>query len=301
MDYFKSIPLKFHFIRTNFDNYIQINRIKLSDKFIDIDQLIKEKNPRLYKWIPGFLLRYLKKTIHQKESNDVIRENEGKNGYEFSVDVIKRLEIKVEVEGLENIPNSGSVIFACNHPLGGMDALAIIQEVYPIRPDMKFVVNDLLLHLPNLKDLFTGVNKHGANSKESLTQLNELFASDRAIFVFPAGLVSRKKRGKVEDLEWKKTFITRSKKYNTPVIPVYLDGELSNFFYRLSNLRTGIGIKANIEMFYLVDELFNQKGKTLELKFGKSISYETFDHTKKDLQWAEWVKEKAYALKSTIK
>lgn len=269
----------------------------LSDKFIDIDLLIKEKNPRLYKWLPGFILRYLKKTIHQEQVNDIIRDNEGNNGYEFALNVLNRLDIKVEVKGLENIPKTGSVIFACNHPLGGMDALAIIEKAFPIRPDMKFVVNDLLLHLPNLKDLFTGVNKHGSNSKESLTTLNELFASERAIFVFPAGLVSRKKKGHVVDLEWKKTFITRSKKFKSPVIPVYLDGELTNFFYRLSNFRTAIGVKANIEMFYLVDELFRQKGKTLSLKFGKSIPYELFDNSKKDLEWADWVKTKTYALK----
>ena len=182
-----------------------------------------------------------------------------------------------------------------------MDALAIIKEVYPIRSDLKFVVNDLLLNLPNLKDLFTGVNKHGSNSKESLTALNELFASERAIFVFPAGLVSRRKKGKVEDLEWKKTFITRSKKFQTPVIPVHIDGELTSFFYRLSNFRSRVGIKANIEMLYLVDELFKQKGKTLRIKFGKSISYNTFDKTKKDLEWAQWVKDKAYALQTTVK
>ncbi len=278
--------------------------MELKDKFIDIDALIKDKNPRLYKFMPGFLLRYLKRTIHQDETNEAIHENKGKSGYEFALDVIRRMEITVEVSGLENIPEKGRAIFACNHPLGGMDALAVIKEVFPIRPDMKFVVNDLLLHLPNLKDLFTGVNKHGANSKESLTALDELFASERAIFVYPAGLVSRKKKGKVEDLEWKKTFITRSKKYKTPVIPVHLDGELSNFFYRLSNFRTRIGVKANIEMFYLVDELFKQKGNTLRLKFGKSIPYDTFDHTKKDLEWAQWVKAKASALagqKPTLK
>lgn len=273
----------------------------MEDKFIDIDQLIQDKNPRLYRWMPGFLIRYLKRTIRQRESNEVIRDNKGANGYEFSIDVIKRLGIKVTVEGMENVPKSGGAIFAVNHPLGGMDALAIIQEVYPIRTDLKFVVNDLLLQLPNLKDLFTGVNKHGTNSKDSLTALNELFASERAIFLFPAGLVSRRKKGKVADLEWKKTFITRSKKYKRPVIPVHIDGELTAFFYRLSNFRSRIGIKSNIEMLYLVDELFKQKGKTLHIKFGKSISYNTFDKTKKDLEWAQWVKDKAYALQMTTK
>ena len=268
------------------------------DKFIDVDALIREKNPRLSRMLPGFIKRYLKKTIHQKEVNAIIRENEGTDGYTFALNILERFDITVETQGLENVPKEGGAIFVCNHPLGGMDALAIIKEVYPIRPDMKFVVNDLLLHLPNLKDLFTGVNKHGTNTKASLTALNELFSSDRAIFVFPSGLVSRRKRGKVEDLEWKKTFVTRAKKYQKPVIPVFLDGELSNFFYRLSAFRSSVGIQSNIEMLYLVDELFRQKGKTLPLRFGKSISYNVFDRSKRDLEWAAWVKAKTYALKA---
>lgn len=268
------------------------------DKFIDVDALIREKNPRLSRMLPGFIKGYLKKTIHQKEVNAIIRENEGADGYTFALNILERFDITVETRGLENVPKEGGAIFVCNHPLGGMDALAIIKEVYPIRPDMKFVVNDLLLHLPNLKDLFTGVNKHGTNTKASLTALNELFSSDRAIFVFPSGLVSRRKRGKVEDLEWKKTFVTRAKKFQKPVIPVFLDGELSNFFYRLSAFRSGVGIQSNIEMLYLVDELFRQKGKTLPLRFGKSISYNVFDRSKQDLEWAAWVKAKTYALKA---
>jgi putative hemolysin len=126
--------------------------------------------------------------------------------------------------------------------------------------------------------------------------LNDLFASERAVFVFPAGLVSRRKRGVVKDLEWKKTFITRAKKFETPVVPVFIEGELSSFFYRLANFRTAIGVKANIEMLYLVDELFNQKGKTLRLRFGESIPYQTFDKHKKDIEWAQWVKDQCYAL-----
>jgi len=271
--------------------------MKDEDKFIDLDNLIREKNPRLNRLLPRFIVRYLKKTIHQEEVNKVLHDNKGADGFTFSLNVLERYNISVETQGIENVPQDGGAIFVCNHPLGGMDALAIIKEVHPIRPDMKFVVNDLLLHLPNLKDLFVGVNKHGTNTKDSLAELNELFASDRAIFVFPAGLVSRRKRGKVEDLEWKKTFVTRAKKYKKPVIPVFLDGELSNFFYRLSNIRSGVRIKANIEMLYLVDELFRQKGKTLPLKFGKPISYETFDRSKKDIEWAAWVKSKTYALK----
>ena len=267
------------------------------DKFIDVEQLIASKNPKLLKRTPKFLINYLKKKLHQDEINAFIDDHEGDNGYIFSREIIKYFNIKVEIQGMENIPKEGGVIITLNHPLGGMDAIAIIDEFYPYREDFKFIVNDLLMNLENLKDMFVGVNKHGTNSKEGLEQVDELYASDQVIFVFPAGLVSRRKRGKVEDLEWKKTFITRSRKYHKNVIPCYIDGELTKFFYRLANFRSSIGIKANIEMLYLVDELFKQKNKTIRLQFGKPISYENFDRSKKDSEWAQWVKSKVYELR----
>lgn len=269
----------------------------MTEKFIDIEKIIRDKNPRILKWMPRFILRYLKRILHEDEVNQGIYENRDVYGYQFCVNIINRFDIKVKIEGVENIPKSGGSIFACNHPLGGFDALALVQEVDPIRHDIKFVVNDILLHLNSLKGMFVGVNKHGTNTKESLTELNNLFASEQAVFVFPAGLVSRKKRGIVKDLDWQKTFITRSKKFHRNVIPVFIDGELSNRFYRIANFRKFIGIKANIEMLYLVDELFKQRNKTIIIKFGKPIPYEVFDKSKSDLEWANWVREKVYELR----
>jgi putative hemolysin len=270
---------------------------QMAEKFIDIEKIIGEKNPRVLKWMPRFILRYLKRILHEDEVNKAISETKDIYGYDFCVNIINRFQIKVALEGTENIPKTGGAIFSCNHPLGGFDALAIIQDVNPIRSDIKFVVNDILLNLHSLKGMFVGVNKHGTNTKESLEELNKLFESDQAVFVFPAGLVSRKKKGKVEDLEWKKTFVTRSKKFQRDVIPVYIDGKLSNWFYGLANFRKFIGIKANIEMLYLVDELFKQKNKTITIKFGKPIPFSTFDKTKSDPEWADWVKKKVYEMR----
>ncbi|MFK8037992.1 MAG: 1-acyl-sn-glycerol-3-phosphate acyltransferase [Crocinitomicaceae bacterium] len=268
----------------------------MSEKFIDIDKIIAEKNPKLKRWMPGFLLRYLKKILHQKEINAIIESSEDMDGYEFCNYVLKEFNISIETKGLEHIPQSGGAIFAANHPLGGMDALAIIKEVIPLRPDLKFVVNDILLHLKPLKNLFIGVNKIGSNSKNNIADLNAEFEKPQCVFVFPAGLVSRKKKGIVKDLVWKKTFISRAKKFDKDVIPLFLDGELSNFFYRLSNIREKIGVKANIEMLYLVNELFKQKNRTLKLYFGKPIPHSTFNKSKTDIEWANFVKQEAYRL-----
>lgn len=273
----------------------------MSSKKIDIENLIRSKNPRLLRWMPKFILNYIKRVIHQEETNEFIDRNKELNGFEFSEDIVRELEITVSTSGLENIPKTGGAIVAMNHPLGGMDAISIITQVYPIRKDIKFVVNDILLHLDNLKGLFVGVNKHGSNAKDALRALNELYESDQLIFVFPAGMVSRRKRGQVEDLEWKKTFITRARKTGKPIIPVYVEGELTRFFYRLANIRKNLGVRANIEMFYLVDELYQQKGKHIHVTFGEAIQPDTFDSSKKDEEWAQWVKNKTYSLRPNKK
>jgi len=270
----------------------------LKEKFIDIEKVIKEKNPKLLKVLPKFIINYLKRVAHQEEVNEILHDFKDIYDYEFCAALIKRLNIKATVSGLENIPKDGGFIFASNHPLGGMDAMALVTVIEPYRKDVKFIVNDILLNLKNLNGIFTGVNKHGGNTKNSLKQVDELFASDRAVFVFPAGMVSRRKKGVIADLEWKKTFITRAKKHGKTIVPVYVGGELSNFFYRLSNIRKSLGIKANLEMLYLSDESFKQRDKTLIIKFGKPIPASHFDGTKSDKEWTKWMESKVHEMGS---
>lgn len=269
----------------------------MTEKFIDIDKILADKNPKLKKWMPGFIVRFLKRILHQNEINQILIDNKDNIDYDFCVSILSEFNIKTRLIGSENIPKNGGAIFVCNHPLGGMDALAIIKEVSPIRKDLKFIVNDILLSLKNLKGLFIGVNKHGTNSKQSIIDFNKVFESDKAVFVFPSGLVSRKSKGVIQDLVWKKTVITRAKKFKKDIIPLHIDGELSNFFYNLSSIRTKLGIKANIEMLYLIDETLKQKNKTYTITIGKPIPFNTFDKTKTDLEWAQFVKKKTYSLK----
>lgn len=271
----------------------------MKERFIDVEKLIESKNPTLLKWSPKFVVSYVKRILHQDEINRILEENKGLGGYDFCVDIIKRFNITVEVKGLENIPKEGKVVLAGNHPCGGLEALAMVTVLYPVRPDMKFIVNDLLMALHNLSEFFIGVNKHGKNSSRSLKSVNESFGSGDAIFLFPAGLVSRRAKGVVQDPEWKKTFITRSKKHDTPIIPVKIEAqELSSFFYNLSNFRKRLGIKANLEMFYLANELMKQKNSTFRIIFGEPLPSSSFDASKTDKQWADWLKQKVYSMKS---
>ncbi len=200
------------------------------------------------------------------------------------------------------MPQTGGIVIASNHPLGGLDALAMMHILSKKRKDMRFIVNDILLTFKNLKELFIPVNKHGKSGAESVKMINAQFASEQLTLVFPAGLVSRKQEGGIiKDLEWKKSFITKARQYQRDIIPVYVEGINSNFFYNLSRWRKRLGIKANIEMFYLMDEMYKQHGKKITIYFGKPIKYSTFDKSKTDEQWANYIKELVYKLPSSQK
>lgn len=266
------------------------------EKIIDVKRLIASKSPRLAKWLPGFVIRYLKKILHEEELNVFLNRTREVKNIDFCDASAEFLHMKVKLIGLENIPKEGPVILVMNHPFGGLDALALVSALRGHREDLKFIVNDILMNLTNLADLFVGVNKHGKTEKSTRQQIMDVFESPHAVCVFPAGLVSRKSHGVVRDLDWKKTFVTYAKKLNQPIIPIYIDGELSNFFYRLSNFRKFLGIKANIEMIFLVHELFKLRGTTVTLTVGESIQPETLHTKQSEKDLAQEIKAKVYEL-----
>ncbi|MCC5922855.1 MAG: 1-acyl-sn-glycerol-3-phosphate acyltransferase [Crocinitomicaceae bacterium] len=268
-----------------------------SKKLIDIKGVIGSKNPKLLKRTPKFVVKYLQRILHETDVNDFVSKHQNASPIEFCLAVMEKFNIDVTVSGLENIPAEKGAILAINHPLGGMDAMALVTVLHEKRPDIKFIVNDVLMHLENLRPIFVGINKHGVTGAAALKKVEDTFKSDDLLCIFPAGLVSRKYEGKIQDLPWKKTFVTRAKKYNKMIIPVFLDGELSRFFYNLYRLRKWFGVKANIEMLYLVNELYKQHNKKINIIFGAPIASEELDNSKTDIEWAEEIRQKVYALK----
>ncbi len=271
------------------------SEVKITKNFIDLERVIAGKNPGLVKILPGFVLSYLRRVIHQDELNKGIWDKRNDYGVDFATKMLEAFGAQVQVKGVEKLPTSGKQLIAANHPLGGLDGIALMSEVGKVRRDFLVPVNDLLMNLPNLKSLFIPVNKHGSNA-DNIRIFNETFDSDVLLLYFPAGLVSRKTGGKIMDLEWKKTFLTKSIKYKRDIIPVHISGHNTNFFYSLANWRKRLGIKANIEMLYLVDEMYKQKDKIINITFGDLIPIETFDRRHSHLEWAQILKAHVYAL-----
>ena len=266
---------------------------------IDIQQVLRQKAPSAARKIPQFVINYLTRTIHQDELNDILRRYHDKNGVAFMQELIGYFDLHLVLENESNIPTEGRYIFASNHPLGGLDGIclsAIIGKRF--NGNIRYLVNDLLLYLTNLRSIFVPINKHGAQGKYNARLIEEAYASDNQIITFPAGLCSRKQHGKVEDIEWKKSFIQKAVEYQRDVVPVFFDGKNSNFFYRIARLRKALGIRMNYEMIYLPDEMFKSKHKTFHIYFGRSIPWQTFTDGRKPVEWAQEVKELVYNLRN---
>jgi len=271
--------------------------IQEEKKFIQVREVIRQKSPGLAKWLPSPLLKYLERTIHEDDINDIMYRFRDLKGLDFVDALIEDLNVKVVIEGVENIPLTDSVIFASNHPLGGLDGIAFMQAIGQYRKDVKFIVNDFLMNVVNLEPLFVGVNKVGGQSKSAISAVDEAFATDHALLVFPAGLVSRKIGHEIVDLEWKKSFISKAKKYKKDIVPVYIEGKNSSFFYNLARWRNKLGVKFNLEMLYLVDEFFAQRGQNVTIRIGKRIPWTQFDSSRNERQWAAEIKQLVYDLK----
>jgi len=274
--------------------------METSHKFIDLENVIRTKNPRLLRIIPGFIIRYLKRTIHQDELNNTINNGIDLEGTAFVNHTLKGFGADITSYQTHNIPKDGRFIFAANHPLGGLDGLVMMDEVSKFFPDVKFIVNDLLLNIKNLEPIFIPVNKHGRQTSSYADRIKDAYLSDSQILYFPAGLCSRKIKGTVTDLPWQKSFITKAVKFQRDIIPVYIQGRNTNFFYNLANFRKKLGIKFNIEMLYLVDEMYKQKSKKISVVFGEPIPYTLFDKSKSPGEWANYVREKVYSLSNNL-
>ena len=287
------MQLNFRVMQDNTDDKKNVGQL------IDVEKVFYTKSPRIARKVPQFIYNYLKRVVHQEDLNEAIRRFDDQRGLDFVRSILDFMGVKITQQGIENVPVQGRYIIASNHPLGGLDGMALMKVIGDVRKDIVFPVNDLLMNVPNLLPLFIPINKHGSNTQNMLV-INDTFASEKAILYFPAGLCSRKQHGKILDLEWKKTFITKARTFKRDIIPVHINGRNSDWFYNLANWRKRLGIKANIEMLFLVDEMYKQNNKNINITFGKPISWTIFDNRFPDLVWAKKVKQHVYALENNI-
>ena len=268
----------------------------------DLRAIIREKAPKVH--VPDFLIRYLERIVHVKQMNAFLRKYPDLEGYAFIRRVLdEELCCTASIDGIENIPTDGKpVIFVSNHPLGGLDGMIIAQMIHESRKEkreLKVIVNELLMFIKPIAGLWAPVNKTGSLSKEQVLQQQAMWESETDVLTFPAGACSRLQRINhtwlIQDLEWQKNCIQRAREYQRDIVPIYFEGKNSRFFYALAYIRKLLRIPFNIEMLYLVDEMYGARGKHFRVHVLPPIPYTTFDNSKTPKQWAQYVKSIVYA------
>lgn len=271
------------------------------EKTIDIKRILKDKMGSKARFVPCFLVAWLKKIIHEDEVNRFLWENRNLKGTEWLTACVQYLDMTLDIVGAENLPdkNDGKLYtFVSNHPLGGQDGVSlgsIIGRHYDGK--FRYLVNDLLLNLPGLKPVSIGINKTGKQSRDFPRMVEAGFNSDNHLLMFPAGLNSRRINGEIHDLPWKKTFITKSVETHRDVVPIHFSGQNSKRFYHIAKFSDRY-LPFNLAMLFLVDEMYRNVGKTFRITIGKPIPWQTFNKTKTPMEWANFVEERVYALSS---
>lgn len=239
-------------------------------KEINLTKIIRDRLGSRGKFVPGFLLHYLERVIRQDRLNELLRATYPKEGSEFSKGLMKELDVEVEVEGLDALPDGEAFEFASNHPLGGFDGIALVGVLGEKYGDenLRVLVNDMLMHVTPLKSVFLPINKYGSQGRESARRINEAFESGKQILMFPAGLVSRlHPDGKIRDLKWQKAFVMKALEHGRRIVPVRFEGYNSMKFYKTAKWRKKLGIKVNFEQALLPSELCKSEGKRFRIKF----------------------------------
>ncbi len=263
---------------------------------IDVAATLAAKAPRAARWIPRPVVEWLRRTVHEGQMNEILERTWQLPPAEFIRAFFDCMRISFGTEGLDRLDPAGRYLFASNHPFGGMDGMMLADRLIDRFGDVRVVVNDILMAVRPLQPLWLPVNKHGAQNAGYARRYDEAFRSPLPVLTFPAGLCSRRKGGCVRDLEWKSNFVKQAHRTGRSVVPVFVEGELSNFFYRLSNVRSALGIKFNIEMLWLVDEMFRQRGRHFTLRFGTPIPPEQLLAQGSRREQTAYIRRQVYAL-----
>ena len=249
---------------------------------IDIEKVLRDKMGSKARWVPRFVVRWLKNIIHQDDMNSFFRAHADEEGVQWLKSVVDYADMRITVKGLDNLPADPGArfTFASNHPLGGIDGVAlgaILGEHYD--GNIRYLLNDILMNLPGLRPLGVAVNVTGSQGREAMLKVG-----------------SRKIKGRVQDLPWKKAVVQKSVQHHRDVVPVHFSGQNSNRFYRIANLSKALGLKVNVAMLFLVDELYRNMHKPFTVTIGKPIPWQTFTAECSHAEWAQWLRSQVYQL-----
>lgn len=246
---------------------------------INIREILQAKAPNLFYKYPDFAVNMAINFFQSFLKVDSINKFIGNAGHLIGFDFIEALFNELNFSYIMSskdklrIPSEGRLLIISNHPLGGLDGLALLKAISEVRKDVKVVANDVLQNLENLAELFLPLDVYSMTKQKNQIQgIENALAEEQAVIIFPAGKVSRLQAGGIKDLKWQNGAIRFSQKLGAPILPVFIEGRNSLSFY------LGSLINNNIGMFMLPSELFAKRNSSIRIKIGDVIPGNTFKH-----------------------
>lgn len=266
---------------------------------VDLRKILDTKNPKFSRWVPNIVIRGLEKLIRAPKVNYVLENYSELSPMDFIDKTMDYIGVSYSVHGLERLDKQTRYIFAANHPLGGLDGMALARGLGNLNGgNVKLIVNDILMTVNPLRPIFAPINKHGRQSGHYAKMQRDMYQSQDNVITFPSGMCSRLIDGVIQDLPWKSSFVQRAMEYNREVVPVFVSGRNSMLFYRIALWRKRMGIKAGVEMVLLPREMFDYgvsdgRTKHLDIYIGKPV---VVDSSRMPVQWSQIIRNRCYEL-----
>ena len=245
-----------------------------TSKIFSIDKIIDEKKIYFYKKLPNFIQNFIKSLLYEKEVNELLFLYKDEPPKQFFTKIIDHLQISINLDYKYKLDQNKRYIFVCNHPTGILDGIVILKTLSE-NFDCRIIANDIISNLHNLDKILLPIDWIGSMSKKQALKIIETLESNKQLILFPAGEVSKITSFKIQDNKWNNFFIKKAKQYNRDIVPIYISGHNSIWFYLIYIIRYSFRIKFNLEMFLLIHELFNKQKHTINLKFGNPISFQS--------------------------
>jgi putative hemolysin len=245
---------------------------------LDVEHFVQARYPQLLVTRPLLakpLLTALRLLFHEKEIRQFGANYPHLQGFDFVEQVLEYFDFSYRLRDRErhHIPARGRLVIAANHPIGSLDGLALLKLVREIRPDVKVVANDLLTAIEPLRPLLLPVdNMGGRTPRQNLRALREFLEAEGALIIFPAGEVSRFGAKGIRDGRWRTGFLRVAASARAPILPVFIDGRNSTFFYALSFLARPLST------LWLVREMFKQAKRCVDVRIGQPVSHRCYRH-----------------------
>lgn len=220
------------------------------------------------------VVSFFKSVFHENEINEFIKANAHLESFSFIEAILDyfNIDINIKKNQLSRIPSYGRVVIIANHPLGALDALALLHVIRDVRKDVKIVASSFLSEFENISDLLIPIdNVKGKMERSSVESIHDALKKEQAVIIFPSGEVSRARPSGIKDTKWRKGFLKIASKMQAPILPIYIGAKNSKSFYFLSM------INKSLATAIIPHEMFKYQDKNISFDIGKSIPYESYN------------------------